>query len=425
MLLSVFTPSHDATYLHDAFQCLREQTHQEWEWLVVANGDKKEEVVKKVNEFTAQDPRVRVLTSDVKGVGALKRVACEAAKGDIFVEYDHDDLLTKNCLATVAQGLGSRPDGFLYSDDVQINHNHESAPFNTNYGWQHYEWEYEGRKYTVSRQFEPDARSLAEILYAPDHVRAWSRGAYFKAGGHNPELAVADDHELMIKTYLAGCEFVYIQQPLYFHRQNGVTTSQVRVDEIQRMSRGFRDKYLYDLIREWCRRRQLPIYSVGEDLIPAEKAYARQEPDWSIKSVKSRKPIDHDSAGCIVASEFLQMIPRGRAGNFFACAYNLLVAGGFLVTFTPSAEDAQGRLGRGAYQDERHQSMWTVNNFLYYTNRNFNKFAINAPCRFQCVRQHLGFPSPWHEEHHIPYITWDGMALKDDHKHRLAGYREI
>lgn len=427
MLLSVFTPSHDARHLEDCFKCLRDQTYSKWEWIVLANGEKRDQVLNTATRFATIDSRVRAIKSDLKGVGALKRAACEAATGDAFVEYDHDDLLTDDCLDTIAKSLAGKKEAFLYSDDAQIDHNHNSNHFRLDYGWEHYDWTYKGKKYLISRAFCPiNPRSLCEILYAPDHVRVWTRDAYTKVGGHNPAMAIADDHELMIRTYLAGCEFIFVPRPLYFHRQDGLTTSQVRIEEIGQISRGLRDKHLYALIAEWLRRTGKPAYSIGEELFPggAIKVIGKHEPDWAIKNMATRKPIQDNSAACFVASEYLQTIPKGRISSFFSAVYKLLIPGGFFLTFTPAAEDEHGRVGRGAYQDERHLSIWTPNNFLYYTHRNFSRYTT-AACRFQTVRQHLGYPSKWHEDLHIPYITWDGMALRDDHLNRLAGFKDI
>ena len=36
----------------------------------------------------------------------------------------------------------------------------------------------------------------------PNHLRAWTREAYFKAGAHNRRLSVMDDLELIIRTFL-------------------------------------------------------------------------------------------------------------------------------------------------------------------------------------------------------------------------------
>src|SRR3954463_15861173 len=118
MLVSVFTPSHKPEYLPEAWACLKAQTHDDWEGVVVANGDRGGEVEAFVEQL--DDPRARVITCRENRVGALKRVACDNCQGDLFVEYDHDDLILEECLsdlATAFQRTGNKS-AFLYSDDI-------------------------------------------------------------------------------------------------------------------------------------------------------------------------------------------------------------------------------------------------------------------------------------------------------------------
>jgi len=97
VLISVFTPSHDPRFLGDAYESLVRQSLPEWEWIVLLNKGAQWRPPR-------EDPRVRIsrASSRLRGIGALKRAACELASGDILVELDHDDVLTRGCLAAVA-----------------------------------------------------------------------------------------------------------------------------------------------------------------------------------------------------------------------------------------------------------------------------------------------------------------------------------
>src|SRR5260370_22289061 len=101
MHISVFTPSHDPRYLSDCYRSLRSQTHSDWEWVVLLNGQASSWAPPE------RDPRVvvRKAPADLRGVGAAKRYACSIAPGDILVELDHDDLLTSTCLEEVHQAF--------------------------------------------------------------------------------------------------------------------------------------------------------------------------------------------------------------------------------------------------------------------------------------------------------------------------------
>lgn len=439
MLVSVFTPSHDPKWLRDAWNSLKAQTYKDWEWVVVPNGDDAGLVTEMLAKIVGGDIRVRILPySGEQKIGALKRFACDHCLGDLFLEYDHDDLLTADCLdAVVEAATAAGPLCFIYSDDVTCDFDGNSITFDKNFGWQHYEWQHLGRVYTVNANPPVTARSLCEILYAPDHVRVWSRSAYKVAGGHNPDMAVSDDHDLMVRTYLKGIDFVHIPRPLYFHRVTKDSTSRVRVEEINKVSRTITDLHLHDLVIEWCRREGLDMLDLGGahncpmGFIPVDKNLTQEavvSPD-GIRVDVVEKPLYAftKKVGCIRAMDFLEHIPAAAVPRLLSDLYECLVPGGWLLTRTPAVCDDNGRAGRGAFQDPDHKSFWSSNNWWYFVNREFSKYLNPGQYRgrFQAVRLMNGYPSKWHHTHLIPYVTADLMSLKDDDKNYFPGVRLI
>ena len=79
----------------------------------------------------------------------------------------------------------------------------------------------------------------------PNHARAWTREAYYAAGGHSPEVHVADDYELCIRTFLTT-RMINVKRFGYIQHLNtsGSNTQRVRNKEIQRLVRYF--AYQYD-----------------------------------------------------------------------------------------------------------------------------------------------------------------------------------
>lgn len=435
MLLSVFTPTHNPTHLGEVYACLKAQSHGNWEWVVVPNGELAGAIASYLTGLVAGDQRVRIIPApdECRGVGALKKFACGWCNGDVFVEIDHDDLITEDCLAAVADAVALTPGRtvFVYSEDVTMGFDHVSHVFDSAYGWRHETYAYRGRDYTVNVQPDLSPRSLCEILYAPDHVRAWTRAAYQLAGEHDPALAVGDDHDLIVRTYLAGAEFVRIPRPLYLHRLNPQTTSQKNLPEIQRQSWATRDKYLHALVKEWCLRSDLPMFDLGgahncpDGYNPIDANLPMTAPfRGDVFDVVASLP--DNKVGCFRASDFLEHVPIGQVVPLFNLLYRKLVPGGFLLTHTPAVCDDEGRCGRGAYQDPDHKSFWSSNNFWYFTDREYAKYENGAvECRFQTVRVGNHYPSAFHRTHLIPYVYWDGMALKDDDKHYFPGPKKI
>jgi hypothetical protein len=170
------------------------------------------------------------------------------ALGDIFVELDHDDELTTNCLGDIIQAFQAHPEaGFAYTDCAEILDVGENATYPDGYafGFGSYRTEaYRGHTYAVANYPSVNAKTVRHIVGMPNHARAWTREAYYAAGGHNSEVHVADDYELCIRTFLTT-RMVHIKRFGYIQHisTNGSNTQRVRNKEIQRLVRYFSDHY--------------------------------------------------------------------------------------------------------------------------------------------------------------------------------------
>lgn len=134
------------------------------------------------------------------GVGAAKRRACELARGEILVELDHDDLLTKDCLAELAKAFDENPKAVLvYSNTAQITEDggRDDTRFNEAHGWQYEEVTVDGRRLLQAVSMAPTPHNVSYIWYAPNHVRAFRRDVYERVGGYDATRTVLDDQDLM------------------------------------------------------------------------------------------------------------------------------------------------------------------------------------------------------------------------------------
>src|SRR5687767_11930506 len=118
MLVSVYTPTHDPEFLLEAYGSLKDQTHQDWQWVLVPNGPRWR-VAKEIRD----DPRVLLLAplEDTR-IGALKAHAVQACKGELLVELDHDDMLEANCLQRLLEAWKKQggDEAFLFSDCINF-----------------------------------------------------------------------------------------------------------------------------------------------------------------------------------------------------------------------------------------------------------------------------------------------------------------
>lgn len=403
MLVSVFTPSHDTRYLDDCYESLRGQTLSEWEWVVLLNGGAKEW------RPPEDDDRVRILRGrGLRGVGAVKAAACDAARGDVLVELDHDDILTPRCLERVAEAFTAHGDAvFVYSDFAQVNA--DGSPntdrFDERMGWEYSDVDVDGTTYLCCHAMEPLPHNIGYIWYAPNHVRAFRREAYLAVGGYNRQAAVLDDHDLMIRLFFAG-DFVRVPECLYFQRFHGRNTQSDASTNafIQEQTTRYYRENIEALCAAWSRRRGLGVISLRTadtpeiiDIDPGETVF--------IDGESPQLPQGPDSVGLIKAVELLQRVPA-RAALFNEC-YRVLVHGGVVATKTPSTD------GRGAFQDPSHVSFYNENSFWYLTQLNLRRSIPDLTARLQIGYLKTYFPSSWEESANIPYVEADLLAVKD------------
>jgi glycosyltransferase involved in cell wall biosynthesis len=251
-LLSVFTPLYrTGERLHRAHRSLVEQTYDNWEW-VLYDDSPDLETFRLATQLANSDPRIRVFRSDRNCgvIGEVKRRACGLARGDILVEFDHDDEFTDHCLADVVEAATLYPDaGFFYTDCAEIDTDSFASltygeGWGMNYGSYRQE-HYRDRAFTVTNYPMINAATMRHIVGVPNHVRAWRRSAYLATGGFSGEIPVADDYELIIRTFLVT-RIVHIQRFGYIQhidRGSASNTHRVRNAEIQRLVRLLRWRY--------------------------------------------------------------------------------------------------------------------------------------------------------------------------------------
>lgn len=365
MKISVFTPSHDTRWLGDAYRSLLVQDYDDWEWVILLNGKRQLPVDPEI----ARDRRVRLVNGpDHPNIGLLKLNACNYCQGDAFLELDHDDLLVPRTLGKVVRAIEEGA-GFVYSD-VAVFDDETKRPWGypERTGWDKYWLRVYGKPFIATRCFELTPRSLCEVYYAPDHVRCWTRETYYKAGAHDPDILVGDDHDLMCRTYLTGTRFTKIDGCGYLYRYRKDNTTHQRADKIKQQVTRNRRRYLRPLIRQWCARHNHPVMDLGDVL---RKGW--WQPD------KGRWPADDNELGWVTGMEVLQFLPPHQQVPTMNFIYESLIPGGYASFVVPSEN------GRYASQDPRHLTRFNLNSFLYYCDRDFASRNPDITARFQPV----------------------------------------
>lgn len=239
--------------LERLYNSFLKQTYREWNWFVLDDSPNNE-TAELLGSF--KDPRITVLRNhSVHGnIGFNKHAIAMICDGDFLCEVDHDDELTADCLETIKNAVEKYPDSdFLYSCALElVMPSRTPIIYGEGWGWGEGLTKTEvvnGEKFTFSESPSINPFSIRTIYAQPNHIRCWKRDFYHRIGGHNPEMSVLDDQELLIRTFLNG-KMTKIDKVLYIQYENegerGVNqdnTQSVRFGEIQRTTMLLKDKY--------------------------------------------------------------------------------------------------------------------------------------------------------------------------------------
>ncbi len=247
-LITVFTPTYrTGEKIYRPYRSLKEQTYTNWEWIIVDDSDDNGETFKMLCNIAKKDHRIQVFKPwEHSGViGKLKNWACSLGKGHILVELDHDDELTDYALDYVVKGFKQFPEaGFLYTDCAEVyedgtNHTYREG-WAFGYG-SYVDVEYKGKIYKSGSGGNINAKTIRHIVSAPNHLRAWRKSFYESIGGHNKELHVADDYEIIVRTFLKT-RMIRVPKLCYIQYISN-TAQHTRNKDIHRLVRSIRTHY--------------------------------------------------------------------------------------------------------------------------------------------------------------------------------------
>jgi SAM-dependent methyltransferase len=255
-------------------------------------------------------------------------------------------------------------------------------------------------KYDCVRAPEATARVVSHIYTAPNHVRAWRRSVYETLGGHNPEFAVADDHELIVRTYLAT-RFKHIEKPLYLYRITGENTWAQNISKIKEVTDQIQNDYLERLVLRECALLGAPAIELGGGIDPrAGWTAADLEGAYITCDLREKWPWPDGSVGAFRASDLLEHLPDKM--HTMQEIHRCLRPGGWLLSMTPSTD------GWGAFMDPTHVSFWCPGSFWYWT-RDASARYIRSRALFREV--HLDTQQINIQGQLVPYIRANLVKL--------------
>ncbi len=247
-VVSYYTPLYKTTLemVKRAYKSLKQQTDPRWEWVVLADSLLDSQVAYRLQEICNTDSRVKYYTikpNSFKCVGEAKYRASLLTHGYLVAELDHDDMLMPEMTATLKSAARNRPRcGFFYTDCVECDSNYQKRtryPEGFGMGYGSYRTESLVNPYTDELQLFDvinglpiNPGTIRHIVGVPNHIRCWRRDVLFGIGGYNRNLPIADDYELLVRTFL-NTIMCHIPQALYIQVMHGDNTQNSTRAEIQ------------------------------------------------------------------------------------------------------------------------------------------------------------------------------------------------
>jgi len=210
--VSMFTPAYKSMErIKRALRSLQRQTLKEWEWVIVDDSPDDETWRSFLVPLAKTEPRMRIWRTyqNDGDIGSVKHAAASMCRGKYLVEFDHDDEMRSEALAMIVAAFEKDPSvGMIGSDCIEL---YEETLADWNYGdfygfgfHSYYKQWLDNRWVSVSRNGALNQWTIRHVVGVLNHVRVWRRTCYEEIGRHDWRLNVADDYDLIVRTFLSS-----------------------------------------------------------------------------------------------------------------------------------------------------------------------------------------------------------------------------
>lgn len=263
---SVFTGAYKTSEdrIHRSYKSLVAQTHQNWEWVIVDDSPNEHgETWEILNKLAETDYRVkphRIFPVSGGNIGEVKNRAASLSNGKWLIEMDHDDALLPTLMEECIKGAEQYPDtGFIYTNPAEPYEDGTMRQYTKTIGdkdtWyanpkNTFVWAYGGHRYTEHEGIKYvehvypgiNPKTIRFNIGMPNHARIWRKDVYDAIGRHNKFISVADDYELIVRTFL-NTKMLHINKMLYLQYNNRNSTVDNNGTDINRKSRLIKEFY--------------------------------------------------------------------------------------------------------------------------------------------------------------------------------------
>jgi glycosyltransferase involved in cell wall biosynthesis len=203
-LFAVAMPAcNAAATIDEALDSVLAQTFTAWELVVVDDGST-DDTRARAEAFAARDPRIRVVTQPNGGVGAARARAIAATTAPWIVNFDADDVLLPQCLATYARTMAQHPERHILSCDMEI-----FGPAVATHRRS------DDRPLPTDQEFRLE--DIIEGCWITNPASVISRQLYERIGGLRTDI-YAEDYDLWLRALAHGGRHLLVPESLVRYR---------------------------------------------------------------------------------------------------------------------------------------------------------------------------------------------------------------
>jgi len=250
--VSFFTPAYNTPLdrLWRLYNSIKGQRRDNWEWVIVNDSPKNKSLSEELYLLSQFDSRVRVFTFKKPSggvIGDVKYKAASLCRGEILAEVDHDDELMPRCSELLMEAASEYPQcGFFYTNCRELDEAGNILKYPDGFAFGYGSYNKEGDSICVGI----NPKTIRHIVGVPNHIRAWRKDVYHELGGHNRRLTIADDYELIVRTFLKT-KFCHIDALGYiqyiYNNYTGQNTHDATRGDIQRRVRTIANHYNHEI----------------------------------------------------------------------------------------------------------------------------------------------------------------------------------
>ncbi len=207
--ISVIVPTYNTPekFLKEMVESLLNQSYANWELCIADGSDASHPARKMIEDYTKQDKRIVACYLDENyGISGNTNKALELATGDYVGLFDHDDLLTPDCLFEVVQSLQEEKHDIIYTDEDKLNN--ALGKFE-------------------DPNFKPDFSP--DLFYSHNYITHFfvvKREIIVGVGGFRSEFDGAQDYDVMFRCIEKANHVHHIPKILYHWRMHAASTAE-------------------------------------------------------------------------------------------------------------------------------------------------------------------------------------------------------